>query len=262
MPFKEMIDMELVTVNDVSKIFFKGIIKRSAGIKALDGMSLSIKKGEILGIIGESGSGKTTLARLILGLLTPTSGTIAFAPGASGKKPVVQVIFQDPYDSLSHNMSVKEIVAEPYAIRHNGRQDIGKIAGALASVGLTPADEYLNKHPHELSGGQRQRVAIARAIITEPDLIIADEPISMLDASIGVDILNLILDLNERLGIAFLFITHDIAAASYVSHNIAVMKDGKVVEYGPRKKIVADCEHPYTRTLLAAASGEAMAIAK
>jgi peptide/nickel transport system ATP-binding protein len=245
---------ELVRISGISKVFYKGIFFKSDGFKALDGVTLSIKRGEILGVIGESGSGKTTLSKLILGLLKPTSGIIAFAE-EYGKRPSVQAIFQDPYDSLSHNMSVEDIVAEPYAIMHKGRHDMARIPGALASVGLTPAEEYLHKYPHELSGGQRQRVAIARAIITEPDLIIADEPISMLDASIGVDILNLILDLNERLGIAFMFITHDIAAAAYVSHNIAVMKDGRIVEYGPRKKIIESCEHPYTRSLLKAACG-------
>jgi len=257
-----MIDKELVRIDDVSKIFYKGILKRSAGFKALDGVTLSIKRGEILGVIGESGSGKTTLGKLILGLLKPTSGTIVFADDGIIKKPVVQVIFQDPYDSLSHVMSVEDIVAEPYAIKHKGQVDMEKVQKAIESVGLTPVDDYIHKYPHQLSGGQRQRVAIARAIITEPDLIIADEPISMLDASIGVDILNLILNLNERLGISFMFITHDIAAASYVSHNIAVMNAGKIVEYGPRKKIIAECEHPYTRTLLAAARGEVLAIVK
>lgn len=257
-----MIDGELVKVNNVSKVFSKGIIKRSSGFKALDGVSLTIHKGEILGVIGESGSGKTTLGKLILGLLRPTSGTIAYACDRNNKKPVIQAIFQDPYDSMSHMMSVGDIVAEPYAIKHKGRRDMEKVREALVSVGLAPPEEYMHKYPHELSGGQLQRVAIARAVITEPGLIIADEPISMLDASIGVDILNLILDLNERLGIAFVFITHDIAAASYVCHNIAVMNGGRIVEYGTRKKIIAGCERPYTRELLAAATGNLQAIVR
>lgn len=258
-----MIDGELVMVDNVSKIFYKGLIKRSSGIKALDGVSLSIRRGEILGIIGESGSGKTTLSRIMLGLLKPTAGAIQFA-GNDGdlRKPVVQAIFQDPYDSLSHMMTVEETVAEPYVIKHKGKPYAEKVRQALTAVGLTPVEEYLHKYPHVLSGGQRQRVAFARAIITEPDLIIADEPISMLDASIGVDILNLILDLNERLGIAFLFITHDIASASYVCHNIAVMNAGKIVEYGPRKKIIAESEHPYTRMLLSTAKEELKVVAK
>jgi peptide/nickel transport system ATP-binding protein len=258
-----MIDSELVRADNVSKIFYSGLIKRSSGFKALDGISLSITRGEILGVIGESGCGKTTLCKLVLGMLQPTSGTITLAGNetGTGKKPVIQAIFQDPYDSLSHTMSVEEIVAEPYAIKHKGKADLEKVRQALTSVGLTPAEDYMHKYPHVLSGGQRQRVAFARAIITEPDLIIADEPISMLDASIGVDILNLILDLNERLGIAFMFITHDIAAASYVCHNIAVMNAGKIVEYGPRKKIIAECEHPYTRMLLSAAKEELKVIA-
>lgn len=254
--------MELVRLNGVTKTYRKGLFSKSDGITAVDGVSLSVHKGEILGLIGESGSGKTTLGKLILGLLTPTSGSIGLTAFDGGRKPVVQVIFQDPYDSLSHNMTVGEIVAEPLAIKNKGRPDAGKVVEALVAVGLTPAEEYINKYPHQLSGGQRQRAAIARAVIAGPDLIIADEPISMLDASIGVDILNLILDLNERLGIAFVFITHDIAAAAYVSHNIAVMKDGKIVEYGTRKKIIAAGEHPYTRELLGAAKDEIAVIAR
>jgi peptide/nickel transport system ATP-binding protein len=253
-------DTGLVQVSNVSKTFAGGLLRRGSGVKALDDVTISIGRGEILGIIGESGSGKTTLGKLILGLLKPTSGSITFPgcarEGRNAIRPVIQVIFQDPYDSLSHAMTVQDIVAEPYAIHHRGRVDAGKVRQALESVGLTPADEYLGQYPHHLSGGQRQRVAVARAIIAGPDLIIADEPISMLDASISVDILNLILDLNEKLGIAFMFITHDIAAASYVCHNIAVMKDGRIVEQGPRKQIIEGCRHPYTRSLLAAARGE------
>lgn len=261
-----MSGQELVRVSDVSRTFGAGFLHRGNSVRAVDGVSITIGRGKILGLIGESGSGKTTLGRLILGLLKPTSGSVVFpgspGEGGNGRKPVVQVIFQDPYDSLSHAMTIREIVAEPCAIRHKGRVDGQKVRHTLESVGLTPADDYLSLYPHHLSGGQRQRVAVARAIIAEPDLIIADEPVSMLDASVGVDILNLILDLNERLGVAFLFITHDIAAASYVCHDIAVMKDGRIVEQGPKRQIIEACGHPYTRSLLAAARGEiAVAIA-
>jgi len=250
---------ELVRVSNLSKTFSGGILRPGQSVRALDDVSLSICRGTILGLIGESGSGKTTLGKLILGLLKPTAGSITF-PGCEGNgkgslKPVIQVIFQDPYDSLSHRMTVREIVAEPLVIRYGGRVDDGEVRHALELVGLTPVDEYLGLYPHHLSGGQRQRVAIARAIIMGPDLIIADEPISMLDASISVGILNLILDLNETQGIGFLFITHDIAAASYVCHDIAVMKDGRIVEQGPREQIIGGCRHPYTRSLLAAARG-------
>lgn len=256
-----MNEKELVRVSDVTKLFKRtNLFRGTSGVLALDSVSLSVEKGEILGIIGESGSGKTTLAKLILGLLKPTSGGILFADILNGdhgsRKPAVQVIFQDPYDSLSHMMTIEEIVAEPCFIKYGGSYDRQKVRQALGSVGLTPVDEFLHKYPHTLSGGQRQRVAIARAIVTEPDLIIADEPISMLDCSIGADILNLILEMNEHKGITFMFITHDIAAAAYICNNIAVMKAGKIVEYGPRKQIISHCRHEYTNSLLASARGE------
>jgi peptide/nickel transport system ATP-binding protein len=252
---------ELVRIDNVSKVFkSRGFFADTPDIVAVDGVSLSINRGEILGIIGESGSGKTTLAKLILGLLKPTSGTISFAEIKNDDnencKPAVQIIFQDPYDSLSHMMSIEEIVAEPGLIKHGNSYDPNRTCRALELVGLEPVDEYLHKYPHTLSGGQRQRVAIARAIVTKPDLIIADEPISMLDASIGVDILNLMLDMNERIGMTFMFITHDIAAAAYICDNIAVMREGRIVEYGSRKQIISNCQNEYTDSLLSAAMGE------
>jgi peptide/nickel transport system ATP-binding protein len=255
-----MEDSCLIKIDNLSKVFRgKGILRNDPEVKALDNVSLAVKKGEVLGIIGESGSGKTTLGKLILGLLKPTSGNISFADinnnSTENGKPVVQVIFQDPYDSLSHMMTVEQLVTEPCIIQNGKNVDRSKIVRALESVGLTPVESFLHKYPHTLSGGQRQRVAIARAIITEPDMIIADEPISMLDASIGVDILNLMLDMKEKMGITFMFITHDIAAAAYISDNIAVMKEGKIVEYGSRKQIISDCCHEYTRSLLLSASG-------
>src|SRR5665647_232452 len=253
-----MSENELVRVVSVTRVFKnKRLFKGSSSVTALDGVSLSVEKNKILGIIGESGSGKTNLARLILGLLKPTSGLISFSDlkDESGgvRKPAVQVIFQDPYDSLSHKLTIEETVAEPYLIKHKSQCGADTICSVLESVGLTPADEYLHKYPHTLSGGQRQRVAIARAIITNPDLIIADEFVSMLDASIGVDILNFITELNEKRGITFIFITHDISAAAYVCHNIAVMNSGKIVEYGSRKQIMTKCQNIYTNSLLSAA---------
>jgi ATPase components of various ABC-type transport systems, contain duplicated ATPase len=255
-----MDDFWLIKIDNVSKVFKgRGMFRNEPEVKALDNVSLTVKKGEVLGIIGESGSGKTTLGKLILGLLKPTSGNISFADinnnSTENRKPLVQVIFQDPYDSLSHMMTVEQLVAEPCIINNGKNVDRNRIIRALESVGLTPVESFLHKYPHTLSGGQRQRVAIARAMISEPDMIIADEPISMLDASIGVDILNLMLDMKERTGITFLFITHDIAAAAYISDNIAVMKEGKIVEYGSRKQIISDCCHEYTKSLLLSATG-------
>lgn len=249
---------ELVRVINVTKVFkSKRLFKGSSLVTALDGVSLDVERNKILGIIGESGSGKTTLAKLILGLLKPTSGVISFTDitnvNSEVRKPTVQVIFQDPYDSLSHMMTIEEIVSEPYLIKHKSRCTPDKVRSVLESVGLMPAEEYLNKYPYSLSGGQRQRVAIARTIITNPDIIIADEPISMLDASIGVDILNLILDMNENLGITFIFITHDITAAAYICHNIAVMHSGKIVEYGSRNQVLIQSQNAYTNSLLFAA---------
>lgn len=255
-----MNEQEILRIDNITKIFRSHVFSRkSSNVIALDGVSLTVKKGEVLGIIGESGCGKTTLCKLLLGLLKPSSGTITFEDINSKygvRKPVVQVIFQDPYDSLSHLMTIGEIVAEPYVIMHGKTYDPSKVGKALESVGLIPVEDYLHKYPHTLSGGQRQRVAIARAIVTEPDIIIADEPISMLDASIGVEVLNLILDMKEKIGITFLFITHDIAAAAYVCDNIAVMNAGKIVEYGSRKQIISECRHEYTSSLLSAARGE------
>lgn len=254
-----MNEQELIRIDNLMKVFKKNFFSgKSSDVVALDGVSLSVKKGEILGIIGESGCGKTTLGKLLLGLLKPSSGTITFADINSRygvRKPVVQVVFQDPYDSLSHLMTIGEIVAEPCFIMHGKTYDQVKVCKALESVGLTPVNDYLHNFPHTLSGGQRQRVAIARAIVTEPDIIIADEPISMLDASIGVDILNLILDMKKIIGITFLFITHDIAAAAYICDNIAVMRAGKIVEYGSKKQIISDCCHEYTSSLLSATKG-------
>jgi len=255
-----MDDFWLIKIDNVSKVFKgRGMFRNEPEVKALDNVSLTVKKGEVLGIIGESGSGKTTLGKLILGLLKPTSGNISFADinnnSTDNGKPLVQVIFQDPYDSLSHMMTVEQLVAEPCIINNGKNVDRNRIIRALESVGLTPVESFLRKYPHTLSGGQRQRVAIARAMISEPDMIIADEPISMLDASIGVDILNLMLDMKERTGITFMFITHDIAAAAYISDNIAVMKEGKIVEYGSRKQIISECCHEYTKSLLYSTTG-------
>jgi peptide/nickel transport system ATP-binding protein len=238
----------LLSVQKVTKTYGG----RAPDTRAVDDVSLSIYRGEVLGLIGESGCGKTTLAKMVLGLMKTTSGKIVYLPGTQvktrSKKRPIQVVFQDPYDSLSLRLTVRDIVAEPLVILR--KQDDEKVKWALEAVGLAPAEEYYGKYANVLSGGQRQRVAIARAIVSSPVLIVADEPISMLDVSVGVDILNLLRDLNQKLGVAVLFITHDISAASYVCGRIAVMNTGRIVECGSKDVIISSPVHPYTKLLV------------
>ena len=231
-------------------------------IKAVDGVSLQLAEGETLGIVGESGSGKTTLAKLFLFLERPTAGTILFDDKTAADfdrddlvryRRSVQAVFQDPYSSLNPRMRVEHIVAEPIT-RDNGvsrgiiREHVGD---ALELVGLRR--ESIALYPHEFSGGQRQRIAIARALVTYPKFIILDEPVSALDVSIRAQILNLLKSLQEKLGLAYLMITHDLAAARYLSTRLAVMYAGKLVETGQCDAVYTEPLHPYTQALLSAA---------
>ena len=248
---------------EVRKGFFSGV-SESMFVKALDGVDFEIHKGEILGLVGESGCGKTTTGRLLTRLEEPTEGNVFFlgrdiAPlrGDDLKtfRRNIQMVFQDPYESLNPRTTVLQTVLEPL-INHNigktQEERVELVIKALEDAGLAPAKEYLERFPHELSGGQRQRVSIARALVMSPRVIVADEPVSMLDVSIRAGVLNLMLDLREKYNIPYLFITHDIAVARYVSDTLAVMYLGKIVEMAETDKVIFTPKHPYTQALLSA----------
>jgi peptide/nickel transport system ATP-binding protein len=232
-------------------------------VHAVDGISFSINKGKILGLVGESGSGKTTCGKLMVRLFKPTDGSI-FIDNKDIEhleknqlkefRKTVQMIFQDPYESLNPRMTVMDTIVEPLIIQHIGdslsREE--KVLQALEIVELMPTKEFIYKFPHELSGGQRQRVSIARALVVEPKFIVADEPVSMLDASIRVGIMNLLLHLKDKFNLTYLFITHDLAVARYMCDELAVMYLGKIVEQGQTEDVIKNPQHPYTKALLSA----------
>jgi len=255
---------ELLRIKDL-RVYFqarRGLIG-TIPVKAIDGVSLTLEKGETLAVVGESGSGKTTLGRAALRLVKPTSGNIFFEgedishlPDSSLKKfrRRVQGVFQDPYSSLDAFMSVSQILEEPLAIHDIGspHERIEMIHQALQDVRLSPVEEMATKYPHMLSGGLRQRVGLARALILRPDFILADEPVSMIDASSRAEILYLMRELQNTYGITFLYITHDIATARHFADRIAVMYAGRIVEIGPSDQIIDEPLHPYTTALIRA----------
>lgn len=233
-------------------------------VHAVEDTSLALFPGKATALVGESGSGKTTVARLLGRLHEPTSGEIRFKgiPVSNSRGSVrayrryVQYIFQDPFSSLNPVHSVRYHLARSlrlYGYAHNASEERQKILALLERVNLTPADHFIDKFPHQLSGGQRQRVAIARVLAVRPSVILADEPVSMLDVSIRLDVLNLLLRLKEEDGLAFLFITHDIASARYFAEETLVMYAGQMVEGGPTEEVIQHPQHPYSRLLLSAA---------
>lgn len=244
--------------------FFQTLLSRkSLFVKAVDGISFNVKKGEIFGLAGESGSGKTTTGKLILKLIEPTDGKIYFKKEEITRLPEkqfkpyrkkAQMIFQDPYESLNPKMLIQDIIAEP--LRVQGEKDeaaiLERVNETLEDVQLTPPEEFIYRFPHELSGGQRQRVAVARALVVQPEFMVADEPVSMLDVSIRAEILNLMVELVEKYGVSFLYITHDLALARHLCNRIAVMYLGKIVEKGLVDKLIYEPLHPYTKALIGA----------
>ncbi|MHA1653230.1 MAG: ABC transporter ATP-binding protein [Candidatus Thorarchaeota archaeon] len=240
------------------------LYKQELYVKAVDGVTFDIKKGEILVLAGESGCGKTTTGRCVLHLEQPTDGEVIYAGINLSEldrnemkelRKRMQITFQDPYESLNPKQSIFSIVSEPLTVHKlplTPSQRRERVIEALENVALTPAEDYIDRYPHELSGGQRQRISIARALILHPEFMVADEPVSMLDVSIRAEILNLLLKLREDLGLTYLFITHDLAVATYIADRIAIMYLGKIMEIGPAHDVAFNPQHPYTRALISA----------
>ena len=248
-----------------SNLIAKLLSKESGGaIKAVDDVSFDLYPGEILGLVGESGCGKSTLSRTILHLIRPTSGTVEFQgenltqlspQSLRAKRREIQMVFQDPHACLNPLMTVGQSIADPLFIHQLANQEEARsqVMEMLKRVGLTPTEDYYNRYPSDLSGGQQQRVAIARALITRPKLLICDEPVSMLDASVQSQVLALMLELKEEFKLTYLFITHDLWLARFLCDRIAVMNSGQIVEIGSTHKLFTNPQHPYTQTLLQAA---------
>lgn len=250
----------LLELEAVTKHFRQG----SHIVRVLRGVDLSIAPGEVVALVGESGSGKSTVARTIMRLYRPDSGDLRFrgnsvahveGPELTRYRHAVQMLFQDPFASLNPAHTVRTILwrSLPPELKQRRREAAARMEDALTQVGLTPPDNFLSKYPHELSGGQRQRVAFARALGLRPRLVLADEPVSMLDVSLRLGILNLMRNLNASQQLAYLYITHDLAGARYVATRILVMYAGEIVEEGPEATIVDAPKHPYTQLLVAAA---------
>ncbi len=261
-----MTDDFILEVRNLKKYFKAGrpgwFSRAENFIHAVDDVSLQLKRGEVIALVGESGCGKSTLALTLMGLEEATEGSIFFegidithANNAERKafRQRIQMVFQDPYESLNPTQSIEEIVSEPLVVHgiapnHEDRRE--RVRRALEDAGLKPADSYLHRFPHQLSGGQRQRVVIAGALVLEPHLLLADEPVSMLDVSIRAEIINLLADLRESRGISVIFITHDLGTVGYFADRVAVMYLGRIVEIGTMTEVLDNPQHPYTQALL------------
>jgi oligopeptide/dipeptide ABC transporter ATP-binding protein len=260
---------QLLRVEGLAKVFpgrrslIDVLARRPARpVRAVDGVSFELTAGEVLALVGESGSGKTTTGNLLMGLIRATDGRVMLdgeevgrlsASGLRRLRGRVQMVFQDPYESLNPRMTVRDIVAEPLRVHRvtSSRAELGeRVADALTSAGMTPVDAYLSRYPFELSGGQRQRVVIAAALALRPSLLIADEPVSMLDVSIRAEILNLLSKLAREQGIGVVMITHDLSTVAAYADRIAVMYLGRIVECGPTRDVLSAPRHPYAQALL------------
>jgi peptide/nickel transport system ATP-binding protein/oligopeptide transport system ATP-binding protein len=253
----------LLEVTDLVKHYpvRAGVLRRAVGtVHAVDGVSFSLGKGETLGLVGESGCGKSTVARSVLRLVEPTSGHIRI-DGAdithlskSALRPIrrsMQIVFQDPFASLNPRMTAGDIVGEPLSVHGlaTGKQKQERVAKLFAQVGLRP--DQMKNYPHQFSGGQRQRICVARALALQPRLIVCDEPVSALDVSIQAQVINLLIDLQREHGFSYLFIAHDLAVVAHISHRVAVMYLGRIVEIANRDELFNNPRHPYTQALLA-----------
>ncbi len=255
----------IVQLDDLRMWFQVGgsVFRKPLAVKAVDDVSLAIYRGETMSLVGESGSGKTTLGRTVLRLLEPTDGRLLYAgmdithawqPELMWLRRKAAIIPQDPYSSVNSSFPIYRVLEEPLAVHKMGTRDEReeRILQALENVKLTPAEFFAQKFPHQLSGGQRQRVAVARAMILEPEFIVADEPVSMLDASVRISILKLLGQLQKKLGLSFLYVTHDLATARHFADRVGIMYAGRLAESGPVGSVLAEPLHPYTQALMEA----------